>query len=392
MARLVRIQRSPPTSGGKPAPSPANPAGNDPAPRRGLRIALVGLVSIGVVMALAVGLWLGGRRQAAGPGTPASPGAIVARVNGMTVTTRDIDVELIMQKVMRAQRGQAITANPADLAAFRRDILDQLVDQRLMENDAAARAISITAEAALGEMPQWAVGTDTARLRSDALAEGLSDAEYADWARRQVTMAHYLRAPEVQALGVAQVQDNGGIPRPATSSDIAAALEIQADVAFRFGAFGEGDEAVEVSMAREGEPAPDFALKTLAGETLRLSDLRGKPVVINFWATWCGPCKVEIPLFDNVFQRNKDKGLVILGVNVQEQSPVVAKFVGEFGMSFPVVLDESGQVSTLYRVRALPTSIFVSPDGKIALAHRGSVVQRAQLLEMIRRILPDAGT
>jgi hypothetical protein len=83
---------------------------------------------------------------------------------------------------------------------------------------------------------------------------------------------------------------------------------------------------------------------------------------------------------------------VILAVNVQEQAPLVETFVKEFGIGFPVVLDQSGQIATLYRVRGLPTSIFVSPEGRIELAHRGSVVQREQLLEMVRRILPEAGT
>lgn len=381
---LVRIQRGASTP-------PAASAPKRPPLAGGRRTSLLGLAAVGVVVTLVVGLWLGNRGDGQ-PAVTANPAAVVARVNGLEVTTRDIDNELTMQTVMRAQRGELITTSPSDLAAFRRDILDQLVDQRLLEHDAGARAVVVAPEAALAEMPQLAPGTDLVKLQTDALAAGMTAAEYADWGRRQVTIAHYLKLPDVQALGIAEVQSGGGMPRSANSSDIAAALEKTAAVSFRFDAFGEGDEAVEVAMAREGEPAPDFALNTLNGDTVRLSDLRGQAVVINFWATWCGPCKVEIPLFEHVYQRNKDKGLVVLGVNVQEQAPGVAQFVSEFGMSFPVVLDESGQVSTLYRVRGLPTSIFISPDGKLEVAHRGSIVQRETLLEMVRRVLPGAGT
>ncbi len=113
-----------------------------------------------------------------------------------------------------------------------------------------------------------------------------------------------------------------------------------------------------------GSPAPDFTLQTLDGETITLSDLRGQPVVINFWATWCPPCRAEIPALDAVY-RAQGGDVVILGVDVQESPATVAAFAAEYDMSYPVPLDPDAEVARLYRVRAFPTTVFVDADGVV---------------------------
>lgn len=125
-----------------------------------------------------------------------------------------------------------------------------------------------------------------------------------------------------------------------------------------------GDSAlVGLQPAPEpGSPAPDFTLQTLEGDTVTLSDLRGRPVVVNFWATWCPPCRAEIPALDAVY-RERAGDVVILGVDVQENPATVAAFVDEIGMSYPVPLDPNAEVARLYRVRAFPTTVFVDADG-----------------------------
>jgi peroxiredoxin len=260
-----------------------------------------------------------------------------------------------------------------------------------MAQDAAKRGMTVTPEQALAELPQWAAGFDVSQLQAQAATVGVTAAEFANWARGQVLMARYLRDPGAQELGKAHVAETSGLPRPAAAADIAAALEKTADIRFRFSGFGDSD-ASEIPMAREGEPAPDFTLLNPNGETVSLSDFRGQPVLVNFWATWCGPCKVEMPLFNHVYEKNSANGLVVLGVNVQEPATLVAPFQQQFGLKFPVVLDENGQVATLYRVRALPTSILVGPDGTLTDAHRGAIVQRSTLLDLVRQIMPNVGT
>ena len=115
-----------------------------------------------------------------------------------------------------------------------------------------------------------------------------------------------------------------------------------------------------------GHTAPDFELATPAGEIIRLSDYRGTPVIVNFWATWCGPCRAEFPEFQEAAVDNAGS-LVIIGVNSTstDQAESIPTFLEEFGITFPIVLDEQGDVVDLYRVLGLPTTVFIDSNGVI---------------------------
>jgi peroxiredoxin len=139
---------------------------------------------------------------------------------------------------------------------------------------------------------------------------------------------------------------------------------------------GAQGNVVQVNEPRAGSPAPDFELKQLSGETLRLEDLRGNPILINFWATWCPPCREEMPLIQQYFDINEPE-LVVLAVNLDESKPTVSKFVSDMGLTFPVLLDIGGKVSDLYRVRGYPTSVFVDREGIIQAVHIGSFTEGA---------------
>jgi peroxiredoxin len=135
-----------------------------------------------------------------------------------------------------------------------------------------------------------------------------------------------------------------------------------------------------------GHPAPDFALPTLAGETVRLSDFKGRPVLVNFWATWCGPCRSEFPDFQKAAVDNADK-LVIIGINntTTDQKEQIPAFLEEFGVTFPIVLDETGDTAKAYNILGLPTSIFIDRNGNVNEIFTGPINKayiEAKLSEM----------
>lgn len=126
-----------------------------------------------------------------------------------------------------------------------------------------------------------------------------------------------------------------------------------------------------------GAPAYDFSLNDLDGNSIRLSDLEGRPVIINFWATWCAPCLVEMPELQAAYERYQDNDLAILALNQQEPPEIVREFFyGQLGLTFTPLLDAEGDISELYGVaNILPTTFFITPDGKVAAIHRGPMVQ-----------------
>jgi peroxiredoxin len=137
-----------------------------------------------------------------------------------------------------------------------------------------------------------------------------------------------------------------------------------------------------------GNRARDFTLRSLDGAKVSLSDYRGNVVLVNFWATWCAPCRAEIPDFEEAYQAYKDEGFVILGVNEQESPDIIEPFLAEMGATYPVLLDEQGQVMSEYRVLGLPTSLLLDQDGVIQTRHTG-ILSIAQLETQLAKLLPE---
>jgi len=124
----------------------------------------------------------------------------------------------------------------------------------------------------------------------------------------------------------------------------------------------------------EGEIAPDFTLKDLNGVEKSLKEFRGKVVLLNFWATWCSPCRIEIPSMVELYKKYKDRGLEIIGVNLDKLGKSdVEKFSLEHKINFPVLLNPSGNIAALYGVVALPTTVFLDRNGKIKGRISGAV-------------------
>ena len=120
-----------------------------------------------------------------------------------------------------------------------------------------------------------------------------------------------------------------------------------------------------------GAPAPDFALKSASGENLRLSEYRGEVVMINFWATWCGPCRQEMPLLDELYDRYQRVGFRLLGVNIDDDREQAMRMADELDVSFPVLFDSGKAVSEQYQVEAMPVTVLVDRGGTVRYVHHG---------------------
>lgn len=136
-----------------------------------------------------------------------------------------------------------------------------------------------------------------------------------------------------------------------------------------------------------GHPAPPFTLPTLAGDELVLADLAGQPVVLNFWASWCGPCRAEMPELQRLHDRLGEAGVAVVGVNQGETPQAAAAFLESLGLSFPVALDQRTGVSRQYLVNSLPTTFFIDRDGVIRSTFIGAMSD-AVLAENLRSIYP----
>ncbi len=125
------------------------------------------------------------------------------------------------------------------------------------------------------------------------------------------------------------------------------------------------------AFALEGAPAPDFTLKSLSGENLRLSEFRGEVVMINFWATWCGPCRQELPELEALHRQYGQRGFRLLGVNIDDDRQRAVDMAKTLGVSFPVLFDTRKEVSRLYGVHAMPMTLLVDRDGEGRHVHLG---------------------
>ncbi|WP_170007517.1 thiol-disulfide oxidoreductase ResA [Bacillus fonticola] len=139
-----------------------------------------------------------------------------------------------------------------------------------------------------------------------------------------------------------------------------------------------------------GDEAPDFILEDMEGNTVQLSDYKGeKGVFLTFWGTWCDPCKREMPYIENQYNFYKDQGLEVLAVNVGESDFAINQFKKQIKMSFPILVDDSGDVQRAYGISPLPTTILISPEG-IILEIIISEMSEEKVKDSVQKILPSA--
>jgi peroxiredoxin len=333
--------------------SPARAAAKAQARKRRLLIIALAVLALGSIMAWA---WL------SNPNSLVPPDA-VARVNGEYIYERDINRELDLTRafneVSQAQYNEAAELPSAAV------VLEDLISRKMREQDARKAGVTI------------APAEVDAELRAVLDGVGMSEEELAavfakynlkiDDLRGVLAGTGLLRkyVDDYVIAGATSEQD-----RQTRRNDWLTNLA-QTSKIDRLKPAGSGP------APRVGSEAPDFTLKDLGGKDVKLSDLRGRPVMVNFWATWCPPCRAEIPVITQLYQEaNTASKYEVLGIgiqSVQSDEPTIRAFAAEFDMPFPVLIDAGSQVTSLYHVLPIPTSIFIDKDGIIRHIHIGQV-------------------
>ena len=158
--------------------------------------------------------------------------------------------------------------------------------------------------------------------------------------------------------------------------------------------FDRGSEShsseASVALSKITSPfsAPDTPLMDMDGKLHKLSDYRGKPVIVNFWATWCPPCRAELPSMNRAWAKVKDEGIMMLAVNMGESEDTIFPFTGDYPIDFPILLDENGEFALSWKVKGLPTTYVVDPDGLVVYqAVGGREWDNEGLLDTVRALI-----
>ncbi len=147
------------------------------------------------------------------------------------------------------------------------------------------------------------------------------------------------------------------------------------------------DTAPAAASTRIGAPAPDIALPMLSGEARTLADLRGQVVILNFWATWCGPCRAEMPALAEIQTQYTSRGVIVIGVNQREDAGSIRRYLDSIGVDFPIALDPTGESNRQYRVLGLPTTYLIDRQGVIRDAVFGGPMARALIESKLAPLL-----
>ncbi len=144
------------------------------------------------------------------------------------------------------------------------------------------------------------------------------------------------------------------------------------------------------SASQAATPAPGFTLKSMSGENIKLGEQVGNVVMINFWASWCGPCRQEMPLLNDLHNKYERLGFTVLGVNVEENSSQAVDFISDTPVDFPILFDSANEVSKAYQVIAMPTTVLVDRDGNVRYIHKGyKTGDEQKYRDMVRKLVRE---
>lgn len=341
-------------SGGRAAP-PAAASEAVPAPRtlspvaqrrartrRRLILAGAGLI-VALVAALGVIWWVG-----------QPPPNVLARVNGENITSEQVDHELLMNRALTA-----LANDGKEVSTTRSAVLEDLISRRMQAQDAARAGVTLTD----AQVNDWILTYFQGRKWTKAQVMEALTGYGLTWDDMLISFR------DVAVINTYLIKY---VARGAKDADDALARQDawlgNLESTSRVERLRNPDEAVAL---RVGAQAPDFTVQDLDGKTLKLADLRGHRVLVNFWATWCQPCRIEIPTLVNAYHqlRSEGKDLEIVAVAVNSAPDTVVAFRNEFKMPFTVAPDTGSQIATLYYVGAIPTSYLIDRDGVVRWIH-----------------------
>ena len=354
-------------------------------------ISIIATLLVLVIAGAAWFLWVRphqatGVTAAGGPSVPSAPGVpapyddlppVVATVNGDPITREQLTQLIrINQAVYPLTNGTELPIDAVALQQMRTSLLDQIVNSRLQLRQAKLDGV-VAADADV-EKDLAAFESnykmDQGKLQASLARYGLTVDDLRNWIRDSSTVNKWV---------VIKGQEAAQQGKPFSPESWLNDQLVSADIQYNIQGGGGGQPL------RVGEIPPDFTLKDLNGKTWTVSELKGKPVVLNFWATWCAPCKFEMPALESIYQKYKDKGLVILAVDIKTDNgeAAVRKYQQDIGLSFPVVMDTTGETENNYRVRAYPTSFFIGKDGKLREVKRGAFMSADQIAASVDKIV-----
>lgn len=148
----------------------------------------------------------------------------------------------------------------------------------------------------------------------------------------------------------------------------------------------EEKKGIRASLPEEGDVAPLFSITLLDGGEFKLGNHKGKPLVINFWASWCKPCRDEAPALEKVYTRYMDKGVGFIGIAIYDTEEKARGYIKEFGITFPNGLDKTGEVAESYRIYGIPKTFVIGKDGRFTYIHMGAVTEDI-LVKEIEKVL-----
>jgi peroxiredoxin len=295
-----------------------------------------------------------------------------ATVNGENISQAELDQQVAFERQWNEWVGTPLPTSGPDADQFRSQVLDQMVEYRLIIQQAKKVGITASEQDVASTITTFEsqLNLSDAQVNSDLAKAGLSRQTLESVLREDTIVNKYLS--DVVLNGVAAADQQTALNN--FYNDMMSKASIQ--------------KRIESGGAKVGKTAPGFTLKNLDGQDVALSDFQGKPLLINFFATWCDPCRSEMPDLEAEWQQYKAQGFTVLAVNLTNQDTVsdVQAYVEQLNLTFPTLLDDTGSVASLYKVGPIPTSYFIDKNGVLNAVQVGAM-SRQTMDQHIQKLL-----